>query len=192
MNHVVAINSRFTLGIDTLGATNNESGVADSQYLSWLGQFQWVRRESRSGAQLILRTDIQLANDSLLSVEQIALGGRHTVRGYRENQLVRDNAIISSFETRIPVVRDKQWADSLELIPFFDWGRGWNTETSTPTPKTIASMGVGLRWTVTLPFRYPIKPEFEIFWGHDMKDTKTEGGDLQDDGIHLRFSLGNI
>ena len=38
-------------------------------------------------------------------MEQIAVGGMRTVRGYRENQMVRDNALISSLELRIPLLR---------------------------------------------------------------------------------------
>ena len=191
-DQVLAVNSRFTLGVDVFGATNNSSGVADSQFLAWIGQFQWVRREARSGVQVVLRSDVQLANDPLLPVEQIVVGGRDTVRGYRQNQLVRDNVVITSVETRFPVIRNKPWADVVELIPFFDWGRGWNREVSTPEPKTIASMGIGFHWKMTLPFRYPVQPDFEVFWGHTMKDVETVGGDLQDDGIHIRFRIRNI
>ena len=191
-NQVVAVNSSINLGLDVFGATNNSNKVADSQFLYWLGQFQWVHRIPASGAQVIFRADLQLSNDSLLPVEQIAVGGRNSVRGYRENQLVRDNAFVTSLETRIPLVRNKRWVDTLEVIPFFDWGRGWNKNTSSPEPKNIASMGIGLSWSATLPLRYPIRPEFEIFWGHGMKDVATEGGDLQDDGIHLRFRIGNF
>ncbi|MCP4266420.1 MAG: ShlB/FhaC/HecB family hemolysin secretion/activation protein [Candidatus Brocadiaceae bacterium] len=198
---VVAIRSLFSVGIDALGATNNDSnnrnGIADSQFFSWLGQFQWARRLKYWNIQTLLRTDIQLANKPLLPLEQIAVGGRYSVRGYRENQLVRDNAIIASFETRIPIIRNKKWADYVELVPFVDYGKSWygrawnRKRPHTPDPKAIASVGVGIRWAVTLPEPIRIRPEFEVFWGHRLNNIDTSLGehDLQDDGVHFQLSL---
>ncbi len=198
---VIAARSLFSVGIDVLGATNNRSsnrnGVADSQFFSWLGQFQWARKLKYWNIQTLLRTDIQLANKPLLPLEQIAVGGRYSVRGYRENQMVRDNAIIASFETRIPIVRNKRWADYVELVPFVDYGkswfgRAWNSKNPhTPDPKAIASVGVGIRWAVTLPEPTHIRPEFEIYWGHRLNNIDTSSGeyDLQDDGVHFQLSM---
>ena len=46
---------------------------------------------------------MQLTPDPLLPIEQIAIGGIDTVRGYRENQLVVDNGWMTSAELRIPL-----------------------------------------------------------------------------------------
>ena len=198
---VIAVRSLFSVGIDVLGATNNRSsnrnGIADSQFFSWLGQFQWARRLKYWNIQTLLRADIQLANKPLLPLEQLAVGGRYSVRGYRENQMVRDNAIIASFETRVPIIRNKKWADYIELVPFVDYGkswfgRAWNRKNPhTPDPKAIASVGIGIRWAVTLPEPMRIRPEFELFWGHRLNniDTPSEDHDLQDDGIHFQLSM---
>ena len=188
-NQVIAIRSRFTLGMDALGATNNDSSVADSQFFSWQGQFQWARRLGAWGTQIILRTDLQLANDPLLPIEQMAVGGRFTVRGYRENQLVRDNGLVASMESRIPLVQNRSWATYLQLAPFFDFGRSWNTETQTPDPKSISSVGVGLRWAATFSTLLRLSPQFEIYWGTPLRKITTSGGDLQDEGIHLQLVL---
>ena len=188
---VVAASSRFSVGLRALGATtHHDDEVPDGRFFAWLGQVQWAQVLNQSGLHTIFRTDIQTANDPLLPLEQIAVGGRYSVRGYRENQLVRDNAIIGSLEARQPLFRNKPWADYLEIAPFVDWGKGWNTGEPTPSPKFIWSAGVGLRWAATWlerPFR--IKPRFEIYWGHPFKDVDTEGGDLQDDGIHFQLAV---
>ena len=42
---------------------------------------------------LIVRQTLQLASEPLLNIEKFALGGINTVRGYRENQFVRDNGL---------------------------------------------------------------------------------------------------
>ena len=49
-NQVIAARSRFSFGVDALGATINRSRdlsgarVPDGRFFAWLGQFQWVRR----------------------------------------------------------------------------------------------------------------------------------------------------
>jgi len=185
---VIAARSRFSLGIDVGDSTIGEHGIPDGKFFSWLGQFQWARIIKPLDVQMLFRTDVQLSDDPLLPLEQIAVGGRYTVRGYRENALVRDQAVISSLESRIPIVRNKRWADYLQVAPFIDYSRSWNKDISTPNPKDIWSMGLGLRWGATL-IKYPseIKAEMEIYWGYDFKDINTEDEyDLQDDGIHFQ------
>ena len=190
LTQVLAIRSRFSLGVDALGATDNPSEIPDSQFFSWLFQFQWVRRfEKIWDTQLIFRLDLQLANDTLLPLEQIAVGGRYSVRGYRENQLVRDNGLIASLETRIPLIRNKPWADIVQLAPFVDFGRAWNTELPTPSPKTIESVGLGIRWEATWKHPFRLNPQFEIYWGIPLKKIDSPGNNLQDDGIHFRFLI---
>jgi hemolysin activation/secretion protein len=187
---VIAARSRFSLGIDALDATLNPDPLPDSQFFVWLGQFQWARILGSSGVQSIFKTDIQLAADPLLSLEQIPVGGRYSVRGYRENLFVRDNAVIASVEVRVPLIRNTRWADYLQLAPFFDYGRAWNTTQPTPPEKDIYSVGIGLRWAMTWRLRaFRVRPEFEIYWGHALKDIDTFGNDLQDDGVHLQFTL---
>ena len=100
----------------------------------------------------------RLSDAPLLSLEQISVGGRYSVRGYRENTLLRDQGILTSLETRLPVVRDTFFADYLELAQFFDFGRGWNRNRPTIDPKQIYSVGAGLRWALTLPRPIRIRP----------------------------------
>jgi hemolysin activation/secretion protein len=186
---VLAARSRFSFGLDALGSTTNTSSLPDSRFFAWLGQFQWARRLPFFGIETLFRTDVQLTNDPLFSLEQIAVGGRYSVRGYRENTLVRDNASISSLEVRIPLITDQPWADYIQLAPFYDIGHGWNRKVETPEPRTIHGVGVGLRWAAT--FRSPvfIRPSFEVYWGYPLTKVETQGGNLQDHGLHLQFSL---
>lgn len=191
-NQVLALRSQFSVGVDVWNATINGSSQPDGQFFAWLGQFQWARRFGERGIQTLLRADLQLANKSLLPLEQIAVGGRYTVRGYRENTLVRDNAFLSSFETAVPVVSNQWWADTVQLVPFVDFGSAWNTKEPTPSPRTLASIGMGLRWGMTIPWRIPVTPQFEIYWGlplRNAKNIKGTGGDLQDQHLHMQFVL---
>jgi hemolysin activation/secretion protein len=188
---VLALRSRLSLGIHALGATSNPGEeLPDGRFLSWLLQFQWARRLKLLDIQTIFRMDLQLARQSLLPLEQISVGGRYSVRGYRENQLVRDNGFIASLESRIPVIRNHALADFLEFCLFADFGSAWNRDLPTPDPRNIGSVGLGLRWGAT--FRDPIlwRPLFEIYWGVPLKHVDTPGKwNLQDSGIHFRFLL---
>ncbi|MGA2315611.1 MAG: ShlB/FhaC/HecB family hemolysin secretion/activation protein [Thermodesulfobacteriota bacterium] len=188
---VIAIRSRLSLGINALGATlNSGEDVPDGRFFTWLLQCQWARRFKLLDIQTIARMDLQLANHSLLPLEQISVGGRYSVRGYRENTLVRDNGFIASLESRIPVIRNYFLADFLEFCQFVDFGSAWNKDLPTPKPRSIGSVGLGLRWGVT--FKYPVllRPQFEIYWGVPLKHVDTPGNwNLQDSGIHFRFLI---
>ena len=190
---VVAARSRFSLGINALDATIHNPSIADGRFFSWLGQFQWARVFRPWDMQLIFRTDLQLCNEPLLPLEQIAVGGRYSVRGYRENQMVRDEGLIASLESRIPLIRNKPWAEYLQLAPFLDFGKAWNRGVPTPSPRSISSVGLGLRWACTLmksPFT--LRPRLEIYWGFPLRDVDTPENDLQDDGIHFQFVLAGF
>ncbi len=197
-NQVLAARSRFSVGINAFGASDNShdnfgNEIADGQFFTWLGQFQWARRLKYRNIQTLFKLDAQLANKPLLPLEQMAVGGRYSVRGYRENLMVRDNVLIASFETRVPLFRGKRWADYLELVPFVDYGKAWNeTSPLEPVLKDILSIGVGVRWALTLPKPIEMRPQFEFFWGHRLNNVDTSSGgkhDLQDDGVHFQFSM---
>jgi hemolysin activation/secretion protein len=184
---VLAARSQFSVGIDALGATINPSSLPDGRFFAWLGQLQWARRLGLWDAELLWRTDLQLANNPLLPLEQIAVGGRYSVRGYRENQLVRDNGLLVSLEARLTVVREHRWAEYLQVAPFIDFGRAWNTRLPTPDPETLASVGLGLRWAATVPAPFSVRPQFEVYWGVPLNQVDTPGGNLQDWGLHLQL-----
>ena len=188
---VIAVRSRLSLGINALGATSTPGEeVPDGRFFAWLFQVQWARRFNFLNLQTIARVDLQIANKSLLPLEQISVGGRYSVRGYRENTFVRDNGFIASVESRIPLVRNHPLADFLEFCQFVDYGNAWNTDLPTPKERSLSSVGLGLRWAAT--FRYPIlwRPQFELYWGVPLKHVDTPGKwNLQDSGIHFRFLI---
>jgi hemolysin activation/secretion protein len=179
---VVAARSMFTFGLDVLGATRNAGGdVPDGTFFAWLGQLQWARRfDDWWGIEAIVRSDVQLASAPLLGLEQFAVGGHATVRGYRENQVVRDQGVVSSLEVRIPLWRDVEGGPILQLAPFFDYGYSWNKDRPSPGPNSLPAVGVGLRWAIT---RFA---DAELYWGQNLNDA-LGSGDLQDHGVG--FSL---
>jgi hemolysin activation/secretion protein len=85
---VFAARSTFSGGIDAFDATINESGPS-GEFFAWLAQLQWAQRFDWLDTRMIARLDAQLALDPLLPLEQFAVGGHATVRGYRENRIAR-------------------------------------------------------------------------------------------------------
>ena len=195
-DQVIAGRSRFSLGLDALGSTIHDNGLPDSQFFSWLGQFQWVRQFDTlksigiPGTQVIFRSDVQLANKPLMTVEQFALGGRYTVRGYPQNTLVRDNAVLASVEARIPIVRSQRWAEYLELAPFFDYGAGWNTDRPTADPPNLSGIGVGVRWGLAIPSSVPLRIQFEFYWGHPLRELPISVSPFDGNGRYFQLLFG--
>mgnify|MGYP002082310588 FL=1 len=189
---VLAVRSRFSVGINVLGATINANpNTPDGQFFSWLGQVQGIKQfgEELLGMQLLGHMDLQLTNSPLFPVEQVALGGRYTVRGYREVTLLRDNSFIASVEPRFPLYRWANGTPMFQLAPFVDIAHGWNqsgnrgapTQPITTFPDTLASVGVGLRWNI-LP---DDKASFEVYWGQQLNHVPKISNTIQDNGVHL-------
>jgi hemolysin activation/secretion protein len=191
-NAVIAVRSRFSVGIDVLGATNNAGPLPDGQFFSWLGQVQGIRRVDQWwGIQFLGQMSLQLANDRLFPLEQVPVGGRFSVRGYRENTLIRDNAFLASLESRIPLLTFPSGEPRLQFAQFADMGRAWNAKGGTPDPHTLASVGVGLRWSI-LPQE---RARLEVYWGAPLNfnNVHRPQGDsrdhLQDHGIHMQIVI---
>jgi len=179
-----AIRNTFSIGLDLFDATiNDNSDIADGKFWVYLVQAQYAWRFPFQGkiGQLVARGDVQLADSSLLSLEKIGVGGFGSVRGYRQNEFVRDNALIGSVELRIPVYDYK--SSRFELAPFFDIGRAWNENAASDEIETVSGAGLGLRWTLS------DRASAFLYWGHAFNDIKQQGEyNLQDDGIYFQIA----
>lgn len=183
LRQVVAARSMFSLGIDAFGATTNPGKTPSGEFFSWLGQFQWSRLLGENGGQLIFRTTVQHTNDALFAMEQYEVGGALSVRGYRENQLVRDYGFDAQLEYRYPLLKDATGRSVLALAPFVDAGRAKNNELPEgPTRNFIYSAGAGLRWDPTP------KIHAEVYWGHSFRSINNNDNSLQDSGVHFLMS----
>ena len=201
--NVTAMRLGVRQGLLKWGATENGSGVGaprhgpDGQFTSFLLQAQHVRNLEWRDSVLVARATAQWAMDPLLSMEKLPIGGASTVRGYRENLLVRDNGLIASLEWQTPLFTTEAAAGRfdprrLRLAVFLDYGRSWDTSWNDPLnpdfklPSTqeadISSAGLGLLWDPAPGIHA------ELYWGHAFEDHVADGSDPQDDGIHFRFS----
>jgi hemolysin activation/secretion protein len=146
-SQVFAVRSQFSLGLNALNATINSSSP-DSKFFTWRGQAQYVRALAPNSL-FVAKVESQLADRPLLALEQLGVGGQDTVRGYRQDLLLADNGVIASAEARFPIFSTAESKQLLQVVPFFDFGYGWNKPNNPnpdPTPSTIAAAGLGLRY----------------------------------------------
>jgi len=181
-SQVFAARSQFSLGTDFLGATANDSGP-DSRFLAWRGQAQYVRLLAPETL-LIVRSDIQLADRPLLSLEQIGIGGVASVRGYRQDLLLTDNGAIAIAEVRIPVWRVPKVKGLLQVAPFIDFGVGWNHsgEKANPDSDKLLGAGVGLLWQMGDQFN------LRLDYGIPLINAQSSDRTFQEKGIYFRIN----
>jgi hemolysin activation/secretion protein len=175
----VAFRSTFSVGMDALGATpETNPRLPSSEFFAWLGQAQYAYLVTDDGGQAVLRGVAQFADSPLLPLERIAVGGVGTVRGYRENHLVRDQGYALSLEFRYPLIGggDPAARHRLTLVPFMDYGEAWNLNQRS---EALHSVGIGFNWEY--------KPVYaELYWGYKLIRPRPDPHtDLQDDGIHF-------
>ncbi|HEY9763878.1 MAG TPA: ShlB/FhaC/HecB family hemolysin secretion/activation protein [Trichocoleus sp.] len=176
---VLAVRSQFSLGINALGVTLNPA-PPNGNFFSWRAQGQWVYLLGPDTL-LQLRGDFQVADRPLVPLEQIGIGGVGTVRGYRQDQLLTDNGITASADVRFPIARVPEVNGLLQLIPFVDFGMGWNNTGENPNPSTLLSTGLGLNWQMEGGF------STRLDYGLPLVNAPTTGNSLQESG--LVFSL---
>lgn len=143
----LAFRSSFTWGQNNLRDSSGlpampGSGTPPSSFRTWMGQAQWSRQLSPEGVQLVARATVQRSADRLLALDGLAVGGVNTVRGYRENELVRDQGEYVNLEIDWPVTGLMGSNTRLHLVPFIDAGSAHNL--SGPT-QALSSVGVAVR-----------------------------------------------
>lgn len=186
---VFAARSTFSFGLPLFDSTRNKGDAPDSRFFAWLGQAQWAVRINPS-LQMIVKGELQLTPDPLLAMEKYGLGGARSVRGYRENEVVRDNGGLFSGELRIPlesvIPAASSWRrlGSFELAPFVDVGRAWDTRDTASESKSLLSAGFGLRW------QWQSVARANLYYAKRINRTDlTDDGSYQADGIHFQIRL---
>ncbi len=205
-NDALSLRSTFSFGLPVLSATHNTGhDTADSQFVSWLGQAQYIRRlgrmpeffggtpgNGRNGAgdvQLVLRAAGQLSNRPLLDVEKFVVGGVDTVRGYPENTLVDDEGVVASAELHLPIMPGHPGeVDRLVLVPFFD--TGYARDLVVPgngghanKGEDLNSVGIGLLFN---PNRHV---NLQIYYGYALTHRDTNHPDPEYQGLHFSLTV---
>lgn len=180
---VVALRSTFSTGIDVFNPTRQtQVGLPGNDYFAWLGQLQYALQLQDNGTQLRVRGNLQLSDTALLAQERIAVGGVYSVRGYRENELVRAQGYSGSLELHYPLYATSgSFANRLLLIPFMDYGSAWNPH---ETAEYLHAIGVGLNW------QFLTRLKADIYYAHTLNTPRHKAvHDLQDDGVFFNLSV---
>ena len=173
-NQSLSAQSRISLGLDALGATDTERGI-DSDFVAWQGQFQWVKAFNQERDLLVVSNlTAQLSPDTLLPIEQLTIGGLGSIRGYRQNQQIGDKGFVVSTEVRVPVFRG-DWG-SFQVVPFVDVGAVWNNDRDVIGENALASTGLGFR----LQLGNFVEAQFN--YGIPLVEVEEIGDSLQNEG----------
>ncbi|MDJ0571583.1 MAG: ShlB/FhaC/HecB family hemolysin secretion/activation protein [Pleurocapsa sp. MO_192.B19] len=183
-NSVYSVSSQLNFGLDIFDATVNEN-LPDGIFFSWQGQAQWSKTLNQNkDLLLVTRLATQLTPDSLLPLEQFTLGGVGTVRGYRQNQEIGDNAVVGTIEMNVPVFGGVRDSSQLKLIPFFDLGKVWNQDNHDAV--YLSSIGMGINWS------YQDFWFLRVDWGLPLVNTSDFGNSLQDNGFSFSLEINSF
>jgi len=144
--NLIVVGSTFNVGLDIFDVTDNNNTGIDGLFWSWQGNMQLIKAFDNDGDwQIRTNIETQLTPDRLLPLEQLTVGGDGSVRGYRRNLIVGDNAVVAVAEGQIPLVKSRRWGN-LYLVPFVDFGTVWsnspdNSQIDTQTD-TLISTGI--------------------------------------------------
>lgn len=174
------LNSQFSVGLGIFDA--NVGDDFDSQFLLWRGGSEYIRFFGEN-TRLVLRGALQFSNDGLSGLEQFAVGGPDTVRGYRSILVTGDNGGFASAEVRFSVAEPAK-GHTLQLIPFIDFGTAWNNVGDNEEQNVLLSSGLELR--------YLIDRSLEVRAGYGLpiisNDENNLTNSLQENGFY--FSVG--
>ncbi len=188
VDRVLSFRSSFNIGIDAFDATTHSDNKPDSHYFSWLGQLRYVHNLDQRGTQFFFRGDVQLASRNLLPLERFALGGVYTIRGYRQNEMVRDEGYALGFELRYPLILPNEAnGHKLNLVPFYDLGGAWNLDANgskvDDVYQTLMGIGMGLQWSWE-------QFDADFYWARALSHhppLSNIDNDIQDQGIYFRL-----
>jgi hypothetical protein len=128
-------------------------------------------------------------NRPLFQMEQIAFGGSGSVGGYRTYLTVTDDGFLASGELWIPVGRLRlpylaisDEAGTVQIAPFHDFDRAWNTDRPIPYPQQISGVGAGVRRYI----RSGITAEF--YYAKAPRHAPV-GTSIEDRGHYFRITL---
>jgi hemolysin activation/secretion protein len=186
---LLSLHSRVSVGVDAFGATvQGGPGTASGRFVSWLGQALW-QRQVFPRAQIVIHGNLQISDGALFPLEQYVFGGIDSLRGYRAYLTSSDDAVNVQSELRcglfqfaIPGIATTEGDGLVQLVPFVDWGSGWNVRQAAPAYPNLASAGSGVRWS---PGSGVVA---EIYYGRAFRNVHV-GNSLGDQGVQFRVSL---
>jgi hemolysin activation/secretion protein len=170
-------------GLDALDATILPNGLPDGQFDLMQLQLSYVRLFARAAHDwtLSLSFNSQFTSDTLQAFERLPLGGHQSIRGFRENQVLRDEAWEFRAQLDIPIYQEGE--SRFVIFPFYDAGEGKNAieQSNVRQSVSLSSVGIGMHY------------QFEGFsflleWASRLEEEQKQDDTLQDDGLHVGVS----
>ncbi|HWK50242.1 MAG TPA: POTRA domain-containing protein [Steroidobacter sp.] len=136
-------------GLDIFGASPRRSellsrydGRSDFTKIS----AQFVRLQTLTDNFSLLASAVgQITWDSLLSSEQIGLGGPEFGRAYDTSEVSGDKGIDGVLELRYRPSSDHEFWGGTQFFVYYDIGKVWNVALEYPQEQSLASAGAGVR-----------------------------------------------
>jgi hemolysin activation/secretion protein len=157
-----------------------------ARFRSYFLQAQYARRLTETGVQALVRLEGQYTRDRLLPIEKYSLGGHATVRGYRENVVLRDRGALASVELRTPLWR---YGDALRIEGALFIDTSWSENTGNlPEPMPAALTSGGLTLFAAGPWGLSARVDL----ARPSHRWLTENADAQDRGLHFRLTWNAV
>jgi hemolysin activation/secretion protein len=176
--------ARFQASVGRTNVADNPGleGIPARDFRSYFAQTQYARRIPFLSSQAIARFEVQFTQDTLLPLEKYAVGGANSVRGYRENLMLRDRAALASLEWQVPLT-PSDWTLRVSGAVFTDaaWARNVHAAGDN-LPRMLASAGVGVMLSG------PWGLSGRIYVAQPNRRDLTPKDDWQDRGIHFAIS----
>jgi hemolysin activation/secretion protein len=92
----------------------------------------------------------QWANEPVLNLEELAVGGNGSVRGYREGEYYADTGFLEQAELRTPIYwRGINRRIGTQFFTFMDYGQGYQLDSSEAIPhEALWGAGAGVNFNL--------------------------------------------
>ena len=161
------------------GTDENDVPGVDGDFSLYRIQAQYAHRFDNAW-QLRFGLNMQETSDTLPAFERMALGGHDTVRGYRENRLLKDSALLANVGLILNLSSADEGGVGVSAELFADYGRGENSEPALNVDTKGSLSSVGLALTAQYGGL-----TFELVKAHRFDDKEALGDTFQDEGIHV-------
>lgn len=150
----VGINSfdvELAQGLDIFGSSdendiNLSRAFGDPKFTKLTAEAQRLQQLSQR-INLLVAVKGQLSSNNLLSSEEFGFGGINYGRGYDPSEIVGDEGIAGKMEIQWNKPYEIKYVEDYQLFGFFDAGRTWNSDATTPSAEkdVLTSAGFGVR-----------------------------------------------
>lgn len=178
----LVINNQLSFGLNVFNSSRSLD-LIDTNFFASRLQAQYGIKIDDNWV-FVTRFQGQLTPNSLPAMEQIAIGGVESIRGYRRNIRSGDTGFILNIELPYTVIQSEN-RGTLSISPFLDWGGTWNNNLPTVYPNNLVAIGVAFKWfldpTLSLEADYGVP----LVEGANFSRER-----LKDSGFHIQIKFG--